>query len=313
MPKVIIIPFSQIEGACQDAVTYANSRQSDFLFDWISINELNDSPLWEPCSESIDILNYLDSLKKKNNYDPQDLALTFYNGVLTDKKHGVTNLFMAGTNIDEDHTCNAVISRRYIDWNVLEKGYDDEVQRKSILHLIVCGIIGAYTKLEPHQESYGCLLDRNDRLVTFNQKLRKGYYLCIQNEGGCYEKMKLEKYGESIIRLCKSFKNSNKQEIIMGDKFENISNSTIVNRSNLENSSNQNDKELAQLLDEVGQLVKRSGNKDAGEVFDDFTKELLKIEPKKTRLKAFWDSLTSYLPNILSMTDVTGKIIDMIK
>lgn len=70
---------------------------------------------------------------------------------------------------------------------------------------------------------------------------------------------------------------------------------------------------MAQIIGEVSQLVKQSGNKDASEVFDDFTEELSKAEPKKTRLKAFWDYLTSYLPDILSMTDITGKIVDMIK
>lgn len=246
MPKVIIIPFSKIESTCRDAVNYANSCQSDFLFYLIPPIDLKDSPLLKPCSESIDILNYLDSLKKIYNCDSQDLVLTFYNGVLTAKDYGLTNLFMAGTNIDETPPCNGVISLKYLDWGVLEEKYNYEVQKHSILHLIVCGIIGAYTHVHPHSESYGCLLDRNDRLVTFNQKLQKGYYLCSHDEKNCYEKIELEKYGKSIIRLCENFRSPNYktlvQEIIMGDKFENISNSTIINRSNLENTLNKNDK-----------------------------------------------------------------------
>ena len=66
MPKVIIIPFSQIERTCQDAVTYANSCQSDFSFYLIPPIDLRDSPLLKPSSEFLDILNYLDSLKKCN-------------------------------------------------------------------------------------------------------------------------------------------------------------------------------------------------------------------------------------------------------
>lgn len=319
MPKIIIIPFSQIEKTCQDAVTYANSCQSDFSFYLIPPIDLKDSPLINPYSEFLDILNYLDSLKRRFNYDSRDLILTFYNGILSAKDYGLTNLFMAGTNIDENPPCNGVISLKYLDWGILEEKYNYEVQKHSILHLIVCGIIGTYTHVQAHSESYGCLLDRNDRLVTFNQKLQKGYYLCSHNEKNCYENIGLEKYGKSIIRLCENFKNSNYktivQEIIMGDKFENISNSTIINRSNLENAlnRNKNDKDFAEILDKVRQLVEQSGNKDVGEAFNDFTEELSKEEPKKSKLKSFWDSLTSYLPNILSMTDITGKIIDMIK
>lgn len=319
MPKVIILPFSQIERTCQDAVNYANSCQSDFSFYLIPPIDLKDSPLLKPNSEFLEILNYLDSLKKKYNYDSQDLILTFYNGILSAKEHGLTNLFMAGTNIDENPPCNGVISLKYLDWGILEEKYNYEVQKHSILHLIVCGIIGAYTHVHAHSETFGCLLDRNDRLITFNQKLQKGYYLCSHTEGNCYEKVSLEKYGKSIIRLCENFKVSNYKtlihEIIMGDKFENISNSTIINRSHLENALNKNkgDKELVDILDKIRQLIVETGNKDAGEVFNDFTEELSKDEPKKSKLKSFWHSLTSYLPNILSMTDITGKIIEMIK
>lgn len=319
MPKIIIIPFSQIEKTCQDAVAFANSCQSDFSFYLIPPIDLKDSPLVNPNSEILDILNYLDLLKKKFNYDSHDLILTFYNGVLTAKEHDLTNLFMAGTNINESPPCNAVISLKYLDWGILEEKYNYEIQKHSILHLIVCGIIGAYTDVRAHSESYGCLLDRNDRLVTFNLKLQKGYYLCSHNEKDCYKKISLEKYGKSIIRLCENFKNSNYktlvQEVIMGDKFENISNSTIINKSNLKHALNKNksDKEFAQILDKIRQLVERSDNKEAAEAFNDFTEELSKEEPKKSKLKSFWDSLTTFLPNILSMTDITGKIIDMIK
>jgi hypothetical protein len=47
--------------------------------------------------------------------------------------------------------------------------------------------------------------------------------LCSTTEFGCYENIKKEKYGNSIIRLCEKFKSNNYQTIInniMGDNFQ---------------------------------------------------------------------------------------------
>jgi hypothetical protein len=320
MPKVIIIPFNQVEKTCQDAVTFANKCQSDFSFYCIPPDSSNESPLKKSNSEFIDILTYLDGLKLKFNYSNTDLILAFFDGILSAFSHGLSNLFMAGTNYNETPACTGVISLKYLDWGILEEKYNYEIQKHSILHLIVCGIIGAYTHVPAHIDTYGCLLDRNDNLKTFNKKLEKGYYLCSDNEGGCYEKIKSERYGNAILKLCESFKESNSyktiiKEVIMGDKFENISNSTIINRSHLENALNkyESDTELKNAIQELKQIVENSGSVEANESFNDLTEEMSKPDSKKSKLKAFWTSLTSSLPSILTMTNITEKIVKLIE
>ena len=87
---------------------------------------------------------------------------------------------------------------------------------------------GAYTHLEAHMETHGCLMDFNNNISSFNKKLQKGYYLCNDMENDCLNRMKSEKFGNSIIRLCSSFKKITEsksyqltiKEIIMGDKNE---------------------------------------------------------------------------------------------
>ena len=223
MPKVIIIPYNQIEKVCEDAMTFANTCQSDFKFYILPPTNKVNSILNGQTAEVLDVLKYLEEQKIAHGYEADDLILTFYNGVLQASNHGLSNLFCAGSRFDEQYPCTAVISLKYLGWEVLEEKYNYEVQKHSILHLIICGIIGAYTQLQPHSD-IGCLLDKNMRLSSFNLKLQRGYYLCSINEFGCYNKMQREKYGKAILQLCDRFKVGNYQtiikELIIGDKIE---------------------------------------------------------------------------------------------
>lgn len=216
MPKVIIIPDCQIERVCQDAVNFANTCQSDFTFYLIPPISDTNSPLIKPTLDISEGLEYLDNIKKEQNFEEEDFILSFYNGVLSANEHGVSNLFLAGSRYDEKHPCTGIISLKYLGWHVLEEKYNYELQKHSILHLIVCGMIGSYTHIDAHKD-IGCLLDRNMLLTNFNLKLERGYHFCSKNEFDCYNKIKNEKYGKSILRLCDSFKlgtNSKSESIL---------------------------------------------------------------------------------------------------
>jgi hypothetical protein len=101
-------------------------------------------------------------------------------------------------------------------------------------------------------------------------------------------------------------------EVVMGDKFENISNATIINRSLVQNAFNkvrdEVDEETANALKRVADEVERSGNTEAAENFNAFSEELQKPEPKKSLLRSFWGGVTLALPSILQMTDIVAKI-----
>jgi hypothetical protein len=93
------------------------------------------------------------------------------------------------------------------------------------------------------------------------------------------------------------------------------STATIINRSNLVNALNSvatgDRDEVKEALERIASVVKESKNEDAVEHFNDLTEELAKPEPKKTRLRSFWDSLAKTLPQIAEMGATTAKIISL--
>lgn len=104
----------------------------------------------------------------------------------------------------------------------------------------------------------------------------------------------------------------------MGDIFSNISNSTIVSRSLVEGSfikaKEKGGDEAANAIVKVAEEIDKSGNKDAGELFDAFNKELKAPSPKKAFLSSFWYGVTKALPTLLKLPDVAlsiGKLIEM--
>lgn len=100
-------------------------------------------------------------------------------------------------------------------------------------------------------------------------------------------------------------------EVVMGDKFSDIRNSTIVNRSFVEkafNNVNKQDQEAAKALLEVSKLVAKSGDQEAGQLLDQFNEELAKPEPRKSLLKRSWDGLVQILPTIKEVAGAAAAI-----
>jgi hypothetical protein len=101
-------------------------------------------------------------------------------------------------------------------------------------------------------------------------------------------------------------------EVTMGDRFENIQDTTIVNRSTVENAFNrvapQVDSELSDALRELADAVQASGSTAAAETYASFTEELERSEPRKSVLRSLWDGLTDALPSVLQMTEVVAKV-----
>jgi hypothetical protein len=98
----------------------------------------------------------------------------------------------------------------------------------------------------------------------------------------------------------------------MGDTFSGIHNSTIINRSLLQNAFNkamsETGEETAQALRKVAEVVAESGNKEAGEILDQFNEELARAEPRKSLLKRSWESLVQALPTIEKLAGAAEAI-----
>lgn len=98
----------------------------------------------------------------------------------------------------------------------------------------------------------------------------------------------------------------------MGDKFENITNSTIVNRSHVEHAFNRTEARLgdkvASAIVEIAQLIDQSGNAAAGAVFDEFITEVDRDQPDKSKLRQYWDGMVAILPSIVTLAEAGEAI-----
>jgi hypothetical protein len=98
----------------------------------------------------------------------------------------------------------------------------------------------------------------------------------------------------------------------MGDTFSNIQNSTIVSRSLVEQAFNSAKvtagAEAAEALRKIAEFVAASGNKEAGELLDQFNEELARPEPRKSLLKRSWESLVQVLPTVTAVAGAAGAI-----
>jgi len=107
-------------------------------------------------------------------------------------------------------------------------------------------------------------------------------------------------------------------QYIMGDNFEfnNAKNFTFINKSNVENSFNkvkeQFDEETANVIKQIADIVEKSSNEEAAELFDAFNEEVNKPEPKKSLLKSFWTGLSAALPVLSTTASIVEKILKMI-
>ena len=102
----------------------------------------------------------------------------------------------------------------------------------------------------------------------------------------------------------------------MGDYFNNITDSTIINRSTVENAYNKvrsdEGQDTAEVLVEIAKIVEESKNKEAGELFDSFNEEINKDEPKKSVLKNTWNGITKVLPILSTTANIAEKIIKIL-
>ena len=269
MPKVLILPHYQYESEFENFLNEANKTQSDFRFYLLPPYSGNDSPLRKSIADYLEILGFLDSQKKQMGSDKEDLLITFYDGVITALDHGLANLFIAGANLEDLYPCTAAVSLSFISWGILEQKYDYSLQRHALFHLVMCCLIGGYTKLAAHHQTYGCLLDFNNQLVSFNQKLQMGYYLCSSSQSGCYDAMQSERYGRSIIRLCQVLKEGIDhkklqiiiQELIMGNSIhqygsgDNIAGDKVM--GDKIGTQNNNSQDLAQASKDIKALLEQ--------------------------------------------------------
>lgn len=102
----------------------------------------------------------------------------------------------------------------------------------------------------------------------------------------------------------------------MGDVFSNISNSSVVSRSKVENAFNRlnesGNEEAAKLIMDVADCVSQSANPAAGAVYAQLADEAVKPKPDKSVIKSCWDGLVAILPSISTMSPHIMKAFGLI-
>ena len=102
---------------------------------------------------------------------------------------------------------------------------------------------------------------------------------------------------------------------MMGDSFQNITGSTIISRSLVQNAFNRvntdHDEETANAIKRIEEEINKSGNKEAAENFESFIQELAKPEPKKSLLKTLWGGTLAALPTLAQMSSVVSLIMKL--
>lgn len=201
--NILIYPDKNLRFLIKDLIPKLNTQ---FQFEFKLLDEIK---LLENIiiKEEIDFnkeKENLSSYKSTNNIHENDLLILFTFNKLSDSEYNASKLFLTGRNISEEFNSNAIASLHNINWSIFASEYNYEIQKHSLLHLLICALISNYCEINPHQQTEGCLLDQNIRLVDFKEKISKGYFLC--SKYSCQERIQENKYGHSILQLCHTFK-----------------------------------------------------------------------------------------------------------
>lgn len=127
-----------------------------------------------------------------------------------------------------------------------------------------------------------------------------------------YDKTSLAKEGPVIINIGEV-----KGDVSMGDIFKDITNSTIINKANVENAFNKIDqehgKDFSESLLKITEFLNKENNPAAGALFNQFNQELTTPQPRKTTLENLWDGIQKVLPSAVSLATEFTKIISLIQ
>jgi hypothetical protein len=95
-----------------------------------------------------------------------------------------------------------------------------------------------------------------------------------------------------------------------GDIFQNIQDSTIVNRANVRKAFNKlgPDKKTKEALIKVAEFIDKSGNPAAGALFNNLTEEMNKPTPDKSRLRSFSSGIKTLLPTITELAKIVSLL-----
>jgi hypothetical protein len=101
-------------------------------------------------------------------------------------------------------------------------------------------------------------------------------------------------------------------DTFMGDKYGNITNSTVVVRSSVQDAFNKISKDIDQetgnAIVQAAEIVENSNNPAAGSLYTSFAEELKSEHRDTEKLKSYWDALVTILPDVASVGNSILKV-----
>lgn len=216
MFHVVAIADKSMKNLIAPLVERANSAQRDFKF---SVSEEIDPGLVRIPKKNLvgeKGCKILYELKAQYNLRDEDLLILLYKGNLS-SEDGERNLFSMASGITDSEPGVAIISLKFLQWNILEDKYNDEIKAHAIFHLILWSTIGAYTSLDDHDETLGCIMDYCNNLKDFNEMIGKKYHFC--DEKNCFKKIKRERLGDSILAIANELRKEYVKTVLVLGKY----------------------------------------------------------------------------------------------
>jgi hypothetical protein len=199
--KVALIPDINTSSFILPLPEILNNSQESFEF--IIIDELNKNSELFP-KEPIDIYDIFPQInleKKAYHLRKDDLLIRFINNTLESKTHSLTNLFIAGSSINESPPRVAAISTSFIRKHILPVDPTYNIQKHAFYHLVICCLLGAFLEMGAHEDR-GCLLDFNNYTPNFSRKIQAGYSFCES----CELIVRRHHLGKAIMQICGALK-----------------------------------------------------------------------------------------------------------
>jgi hypothetical protein len=98
----------------------------------------------------------------------------------------------------------------------------------------------------------------------------------------------------------------------VGDKFSNISNSTIINRSlvngSLQHLAERGESEAATAIKQLGEIIDQNDNQDAAEAFNALNREIASDSPKRGVIRSLLSGIKDTLPAVAKVAESVNTI-----
>lgn len=199
--QVVLTPSNDSRQFLRLLPELLNSAQRDFEFRLHEEPSSQSRPGLFTSVEIDETLQQIYSLKNILRLENRDLIIKFINQTLSSKTHAPTNLFLAGSDLNETPPRVAAISTMFIRRHILPADPTYLTQRHAFYHLVVCCIAGAFLDLQPHEDR-GCLLDFNSYTPNIRHKIDAGYSFCEV----CSPIVESHPLGAAVLMICDTLK-----------------------------------------------------------------------------------------------------------